>query len=77
MFLSIMPSSLEENLEVRMYTWAMFFVTASGVYAFEAYLEPERKKNWIVLILSSLAAAYTHYFALISVAVVYVILFLL
>lgn len=75
-FLSIMPSSLEENLEVRMYTWAMFFVTASGVYAFEAYLEPERKKNWIVLTLSSLAAAYTHYFALISVAVVYVILFL-
>lgn len=75
-FLSIMPSNLAENVEVRMYTWAMFFVTASGLYAFEAYLEPERKKNWLVLTLSALAAAYTHYFALLSVAIVYVILFL-
>lgn len=74
-FLSAMPSSLEENLEVRMYTWTMLFVTATGVYAFEAYFNPKRKKNWIILSITALAAAYTHYFGLVAVAAVYLLLF--
>ena len=64
------PAILEYAVQVRMYTWAMLFVTVCGVTAYDLYLEPKRSK-WIIFTLSGLAAAYTHYFALLSVALIY------
>ena len=62
------------GLEVRMYSWASFFVTISGIYAYKVYKKLQRK-DIIIFIITSLGAALTHYFALIMEVVIYIILF--
>ncbi len=54
--------------EARMYTWAAFFVTGSALYGYLSYRE-SRTKDLIPFALFSLAAMYTHYYALLAVAV--------
>lgn len=76
LMLSFIPCSMRENIEIRMYTWAMFFVTASAIYALEIYLNATLKKNWILFTVMSICAAYTHYFALVTVCIIYAFLFL-
>ncbi len=76
LMLAFMPCSARENIELRMYTWAMFFVTAAAVFAFKIFLNPRVIKNWILFIGAAVSAAYTHYFALVSAAIIYGILFL-
>lgn len=62
------------GLEVRMYSWASFFVTISGIYAYKVYKKLQRK-DIIIFIIMSLGAALTHYFALIMEVVIYIFLF--
>lgn len=63
--------ALRNNIEVRMYAWAMFFVTATAVYALEIYRKPDIKRNWLIFTVMSVCAAYTHYFALAAVCFIY------
>lgn len=72
-FLWCQPNLFYYSVEVRMYTWAMLFVTLSaaaagrlmrGIEAKEGAQDPV--KDWIVFTLSTLAAAYTHYYALLA-----------
>ena len=65
-----MPHMAEHFIQVRMYAWAMFFVTFTGLKAYEV-LNEGRKRDWLFFWLGGICAAYTHYFALISVAVIY------
>lgn len=58
---------------VRMYSWAMFFVTASGLLAYEIYEAPTKAK-WIFFVLASVAGMYTHTYALIAIGFVYLFL---
>ena len=76
LMLAFMPCSVRENVELRMYTWAMFFVTAVGVFAFKIILKPKAIKNWGFFIGAAVGAVYTHYFALVSAALIYGMLFL-
>ena len=39
------PRALAFGIELRMYTWAMCFVTFSGIYAYELYGNPRNKKT--------------------------------
>ncbi len=55
---------MEYALEVRMYSWAIFFVGAAHVCAVNIM---DGRKSWQALALYSLGAAYTHNYALISV----------
>lgn len=59
--------------EVRMYSWGGLFVFVNAVYAYKAYTE-NGTKDWILLVVSGLCAAYTHYFALASVMVIYALM---
>lgn len=68
---AFIPCSMLNNIEVRMYSWAMFFVTATAIYAFEVYKNPTIKKNWWIFTGASICAAYTHYFALVAVGLIY------
>lgn len=74
LLLGTAPSSMGMNVELRMYTWAMFFVTATAVFAFKLFLEESRIANCIPLIFFALCAAYTHYFALVAVGIIFAIL---
>ena len=64
------------NIELRMYTWSMFFVTCSGVFAYEIFLYEKNKKTITLFILASLGAAYTHYYAALTECFVYLFLYI-
>lgn len=72
---TLMNCCLEYSTEVRMYSWGCFFVTLCFWYAYQILKQNDRYKNWILFTIFGLAAAYTHYYALVSVAFIYVGLF--
>jgi len=55
--------------EIRMYTWTMLFVTLSGIYAYRI-IKNYKIKNWILFAIFSLAAAHSHYYGLVAVAII-------
>lgn len=74
-----MPSLSQYTVEIRMYSLAMFFVTAAFLHAYEiahkiSCGEEGGKKEWICLIAYGILAAYTHYFACAATAMVYLFL---
>lgn len=74
-FLGVIPCTMEYAVQIRMYSWAIFFVTFMGLWAYEAYLEP-KWQYFLGVVLTSVAAAYTHYFAFVSAILIYGFLFL-
>lgn len=67
---SLMKNAVTYNVEVRMYALAAMFVLIAYV-AFYGVIKNNRLKSWVIFCISALAAAYTHYYALISVAFLY------
>ena len=73
---SLLPTAVHFNVFIRMYSWAAFFVLLS-------YLELRKillcgtNKDYLFFVLFSLGAAYTHYYALVSVAFFYIALLIL
>lgn len=68
-FCLALPAMFKYALQIRMYTWAPFFVTLTAIYAYRmAYFPASRKKHALLFALFSIAAAYTHYFALFASA---------
>lgn len=72
----IMPISLHMNVEVRGYSWGLYFVTFTGLLAYRYYKYGHRWRTFITMIFVSLLGAYTHYFTLLSIALIYVFLFI-
>jgi len=62
--------------EIRMYSWSMFFVLMAFLFAYQSYIKPQ-KYSLFVFAIFSILAAYTHYYALITVAYIYMVLFFL
>lgn len=58
-----------------MYSLALLFVTLCGVYAYRAFIYGGRM-DFAVYAVSAVAAAYTHYFAFVSVIITAGLLFL-
>lgn len=74
LFLTCLPCTMEFAVQIRMYSLALFFVTLAGIEAYRAYIH-EDIKHWIFMGIGVLGAAYTHYFAFVSVC--FVMFFLL
>ena len=72
-FASLLRSSLMYNVEVRMYSWGALFLLMSFLSMYRI-LQDNKKNSWIIFTISSLAAAYTHYYCLLSVAFFYIAL---
>jgi hypothetical protein len=78
-----MPQMPEYTTEIRMYSYAMLFVTGAMLHGFglvRSFLG-EGKKKWdtpdgVAMMLYSSAAAYTHYYAALAVGIVYGLTFL-
>lgn len=66
-----MPQLSAYTVEMRMYGWALFFVTAAFLHARELILSYVNYKHAAALVLYGLAAAYTQYFACAAVGMVY------
>lgn len=73
--LGCIPCSMVYAVQVRMYSWALFCVTACGLAAWEIYVN-DRWSCWIWLTVTAVAAAYLHYFAFASVIIINGLLFL-
>ena len=56
-----MPQLMQYATEIRMYSWGLFFVTASFIYVYEIIKESTWKK-WAILTVLTICSAYTHYF---------------
>lgn len=65
---TVVPIYLAAAQEIRMYTWSVFFVTGSFLYAYLAISE-NKTSDWIKFGVLMLAAIYTHYYALIAMIV--------
>ncbi len=62
-----------EFLTVRMYPWLLLFVLLSFIYFKEVIINFDRK-SWVLLTLFTLLAAYTHYFALFTCGLIYLLI---
>ena len=74
-FLACIPCSMEFSVQVRMYSLAIFLVTVCGIYAYLSF-EDGKKRDYLVFGLCGVLAAYTHYFAFVSVVIIAGIFFL-
>ena len=75
LFLGVIPCTMEYAVQIRMYSWAIFFLTFMGLWAYEACLSG-KWRYFAGVILTSAAAAYTHYFAFVAAIWIYGFLFL-
>ena len=64
------PFLLFYSLYIRMYSLSLFCVTFSALLAYEI-LKYNRRRDWVLFVISSLAGVYTHYFTAIPLAVIY------
>lgn len=60
--------------QIRMYSWAIYFVTILAIYSYRIYLGEYRKKNWIIFGISSLASIFIHYYGLMSAGLINILL---
>ncbi|MCM1327032.1 MAG: glycosyltransferase family 39 protein [Bacteroidales bacterium] len=68
---------LEYNMEIRMYALAFLGVAGSFYCAYRILHEPKKAAPWIGIVLWSLVAAYSHYYALVAVGILQFITFVL
>lgn len=71
--MTLTENALTYNVEVRMYSWAALFIYVSFLAMYRILMHNE-KKAYVVFSVFTLLAAYTHYFALLSVAFFYLFL---
>lgn len=69
----ITPAFLQYAVIARMYTLATAFVFFAGIFAYEACTSNETNK-WVLFCVFSLAAAYTHYYGLLSVTIISILM---
>lgn len=67
------PSLIPQGVEIRMYGWAMLFLTLAYLFAYDV-INKARKRDWCWFALAGLTSAYTHYYACIAVTPVYLLL---
>jgi len=74
LFSLLMPIMAVQAANVRMYTAALFFMTLTGLSAYDIFIAPARKK-WIVFCLAGLCCVYCHTFAMIQTLILYIFFF--
>lgn len=71
-FSILMPIMTVQAGNVRMYAFALFFMTLSGLLAYDIYRNATRKK-WILFCAASICTMYCHTFAMIQMFFLYLI----
>lgn len=67
---SLLNSAVRYNVEARMYSLGALFILIAYI-AFRNIIQENKLIHWVIFVIASLGAAYTHYYALISVAFFY------
>ena len=66
-----MPQIMNYAIEIRMYTWGLFFVTMFYLYGIK-WKKSNKKIDLVVMTVFALSSGYIHYFALVSVICIYI-----
>lgn len=74
-FINFLPVTLLYSNEIRMYSWAAVFVLLTAVYAYRITKE-NKAIHWILFCLFSILSAYTHYFAMMAIGLINIVLFI-
>ncbi len=69
LFMTCIPCTMEFSVQVRMYSIALLFVTLCGFYAYKAFFTGNWK-DFLIFAWNGVLAAYTHYFAFVSIVVI-------
>lgn len=69
-FLILTPTTQYMNGEIRMYSWAALFTLLTSIFAYISYIKRSKPYMFLFLV-SSLLAAYTHYYALLAIFYIY------
>lgn len=64
---TVFPFVVPYAYEVRNYSWAELFILTGFVESIQVY-RYNRRKDWIICTIAIICAAYSHYFAFVSVA---------
>ena len=72
MLITAMPYMLEHGVEIRMYSWALFFASASAIFAICMMKDMAHTEIW--LIVCTVLGAYTHQYALITEVYIWLML---
>ncbi len=72
LFSLLMPIMTVQAGNVRMYAFALFFMTLTGLLMYDIYLHATRRK-WILLCIASICTVYCHTFAMIQTFLLYVL----
>lgn len=73
LFLNAIPCVMEYGVQVRMYSWCIFFISLAALSAY-GYCRFKSKKYLLFLTMAALCACYTHNFAMISAVFIYILL---
>lgn len=71
--LILFPISQFLATEIRVYSWAMFFTLATAICTYDIY-EKGRNIDWIKFTILAICSAYLHYYALITIGWLFLIL---
>jgi uncharacterized membrane protein len=74
-FIVSMPEMLVFAVEIRMYSYALLFVTVSFLYGIKA-LRENKKIDWVLFTIFTLLSVYTHYFSTITSMAIYFVMML-
>jgi hypothetical protein len=75
-FTSLLSTAVTYNVEARMYSWAALFMLIA-YYGLYLILVEGKRESYVVFVAASLGAAYSHYYAMMSVAFFYLALLVL
>lgn len=73
LFLNAIPCVMEYGIQIRMYSWTIFFITFAAFSAY-GFFRFQTRKHLLLLTLSAICACYTHNFAMISAVFIYLLL---
>lgn len=65
-----MPLITQQILNIRMYGWALLFLTATFIYIYETVKDPSFR-NWTIITVLTICSCYTQYFSLLGSVILY------
>lgn len=75
-FITGTPLIMEKSVEVRMYAISYALILLSAVLAYRIICKETKKWHWWAFVIIGLLTAYTHYFSLLSLVLLYAMLFM-
>ena len=72
-FITCMPNMIQYYFEIRMYSWALCFVTISFLYMYDI-LQKNDNKSWILFVIFCILSSYTHLYSCLAICLMFMFL---